>query len=214
MKTSLEAVGFVLAGGRSSRMGAEKALLRLRGEPLVAHALRTLRQAGLEVWIAGARAPLEEFAPVVRDAEADRGPLGGICAALEATDARRAVFVPVDLPLLPAAAVTFLLEEARKADAAVAVLAMDKFVQTFTAVVDRAVLPRLRAELAAGRGKCLEAFAAAAKAMGRPMEVVSVQRALQEGRLAATQPVEPWFLNVNAPEDLKQAEDWLASEAP
>ena len=206
---SLETAGFVLAGGRSSRMGAEKALLRLRGEPLVAHALRTLRQAGLEAWIAGARAPLKEFAPVVMDAEADRGPLGGICAALEATGAQRAVFVPVDLPLLPPPAVRLLLEEARKAHAAVAVLAMEEFVQTFPAVVERAALPWLRAELAVGRGKCLEAFAAAAKAMERPMEVVSVERALQEGRLAGTQAAARWFLNVNAPEDMKKAEAWL-----
>lgn len=207
---SLVAAGFVLAGGRSSRMGAEKALLRLGGEPLVAHALQTLRQAGLRAWIAGARAPLEEFAPVVMDAEADRGPLGGICAALDAAEAKWAVFVPVDLPLLPAAVVRFLLEEARKADAAAAVLAMAGFVQTFPAVVDRAALPWLRAALDARRGNCLSAFAAAAKELGRPMEVVNVERALQEGRLRAERPAERWFLNVNQPEDLKKAEAWLA----
>lgn len=39
--------GLVLAAGASSRMGAPKALLPWRGEPLVAHAVRPLLQAGL-----------------------------------------------------------------------------------------------------------------------------------------------------------------------
>ena len=135
MSMSLDAEGFVLAGGRSSRMGSEKALVYLAGEPLVAHALRTLRQAGCRSRIAGARSPLDSYAPVVMDSEPDRGPLAGICAALAACSASRAVFLPVDMPLLPAALITFLLEEARKEDAAVTVPKMDGFVQTFPAII-------------------------------------------------------------------------------
>ena len=81
------AAGFVLAGGRSSRMGTDKALMLLGGRPLIAHALDILRGAGLSASLAGARAGLERFAQVVADEEPDRGPLGGICSALAMTPA-------------------------------------------------------------------------------------------------------------------------------
>ncbi|MGA2170607.1 MAG: NTP transferase domain-containing protein [Terracidiphilus sp.] len=89
-----DAVGFVLAGGRSSRMGEDKALLRLGGQPLVAHALGILRKAGLAASVAGAGSALGALAPVVEHANPGLGPLGGICAALASTTARRAVFLP------------------------------------------------------------------------------------------------------------------------
>jgi molybdopterin-guanine dinucleotide biosynthesis protein A len=212
MSASVDAAGFVLAGGRSSRMGAEKALVELAGEPLIVHALRILRGAGLAVWIAGARLPLASFAPVVPDAEPDRGPLGGICAALACATASRAVFLPVDMPLLPPALVAFLLKEALTEQAVVTVPALNGYAQTFPAVVDRAALPWLHAALESGRGGCYEAFQLAATALRQAVHVAPVEDAVKEVRLARFEslPVESWFLNVNEPADLARAEAWLA----
>jgi len=208
----MDAAGFVLAGGRSSRMGSEKALVEFAGEPLVVHALRTLRVAGLTASIAGARSPLECFAPVVADHEPDRGPLGGICAALASTEARWAVFLPVDLPLLPALLVTFLLQETQDEGTSVTLASVDGFAQTFPAVVDRAALPWLRSALESGRGGCFAAFQAAAERMKKPMKVVPVEQALHNkgSALRDALPIECWFLNVNATADLLQAEACLA----
>jgi len=210
----LHAAGFVLAGGQSVRMGRDKATVSLAGQPLIAHALEILRGAGLTASIAGARAQLSSFAPVIADSEVDRGPLGGICDALGSTVAERAVFLPVDLPLLPSSLVTFLLEEAESSHAAVAVVEVDGFVQTFPAVIDRAILPSLRIELEAGRRSCLAAFQAAARALGRPQRRVPLNVALRTGHVVHPRrlPAECWFLNVNTEEEILRAEAYLAGK--
>ncbi len=206
-----DAVGFVLAGGRSSRMGADKPLVSFAGRPLVAIALEVLRQAGVAAYIAGARSPMADFAPVVEDAEPDRGPLGGICAALAWTSARRAVFLPVDLPLLPACLVRFLLDHARITGRAVTLASVNGFAQSFPAVLDRAALPALEDELKSGRGGCYSGFQAAADLLGQTMTVLPVELPVQSGHLAHPGALPPalWFVNVNSPADLRRAEAQL-----
>ena len=75
---------FILAGGHSSRMGRDKALIPLAGSPLIHHALGILRAAGLDPRIAGARSDLSSFAPTLPDdpTRSGLGPLSGICSAL------------------------------------------------------------------------------------------------------------------------------------
>lgn len=91
-------IGVVLAGGRSSRMGQDKALLPWRGRPLVAHMQALLRDAGaLDVVISGDRPGYAGIA----DAQPDLGPLGGLASVIDhVADATTLVVVPVDMPLL------------------------------------------------------------------------------------------------------------------
>jgi molybdenum cofactor guanylyltransferase len=208
-ETAEDAVGFVLAGGRSSRMGADKALVRLAGQPLVAHSLRILREAALTVSIAGGKPGLAAYAPLVEDRQHGLGPLSGICNALASTTAHWAVFTSVDLPLLPGSLVAWLLHHARIAGSAVTVPSVNGFAQTFPAVVARRALPVLERELAAGRGGCFAAFDAAASSMGEAVTVIEVEMLVQSGQ--ATHPLDlpaaRWFLNVNTEQDLRRAEN-------
>jgi len=170
-----------------------------------------LHQAGLQATIAGARSPLAEFAPVIEDSELDRGPLVGICEALAASTARWAVFLPVDLPLLPVSLVLYLLHHARITGAAATLASLNGFAQTFPAVIDRAALPVLESELNAGCGGCFSAFQAAADRLGRPMPVLAVEGLVQCGAVAhpAGLPAIRWFLNLNSSEQLHRAENCL-----
>jgi molybdopterin-guanine dinucleotide biosynthesis protein A len=93
--------GFVLAGGKSSRMGQDKALLRLGGRTLVEIAVEKLREFCAEVSIAGNRDDLGEYAPVVREERLDAGPGAGIEAGLKAAKQEWCLFMPVDVPLVP-----------------------------------------------------------------------------------------------------------------
>lgn len=198
----------MLAGGQSSRMGRDKALLPFAGEPLVARALGILREAGLTVSIAGGSATLASFAPVVADCEPGLGPLSGICAALHSRSDRWAVILPVDLPLLPASLVAYLLRHAQTTGRAITVPSVSGFAQTFPAIIDRAALAALEAELKAGRRRCYSAFQAAAASLGERVDVIAVELLVQSGQVAhsTSLPALHWFLNVNSPEDFERAE--------
>ncbi len=209
---------FVLAGGQSRRMGQDKALLTLAGQPLVAHALSTLRAAGLSPVIAGARSDLSRFARVIPDANPDcnigLGPLAGICAALESTTARYSVFLPVDLPLLPSSLISYLVHHAQITSAAVTLPSICGVANTFPAVLERSVLPVLKSNLASGRRGCLAAFEAAARALSQPISVIPVELLAQSGHAAHPfgLPAALWFLNVNTPADLGRVEGHFASK--
>lgn len=200
--------GFVLAGGESQRMGRDKALVEFDGKPLLARALKMLREAGMDARIAGARVGLEQFAPVVADAEPGRGPLGGVCAALADCERGKAVFVPVDLPLLPASLLTVMVQRAEITGTMVTLASVNGFVQTLPAVIDRAAQPGLENALKLGHGGCFAAFEAAAAEMGQRVAVVPVEYLAQAGQVAHPYDLPPdmWFLNVNSQSELRRAE--------
>jgi molybdenum cofactor guanylyltransferase len=205
------AEGFVLAGGASSRMGRDKALVKVAGRPLVEHALGILRESGVTTRIAGARAELDGFAPVVKDAGG--GPLAGVCAALEATEAQLAVFLPVDVPLVPASLIGYLLHHARVTGAAATVPSACGFAQTFPAVVRREALPELRRALENGAGGCFAAFRRAAGKLQRPFACIAVEELAQCGQAEHEMGVAAarWLTNVNTPQDVERASRLLSA---
>jgi molybdenum cofactor guanylyltransferase len=211
--SSSDAVGFVLAGGQSTRMGQDKALVQFAGRPLVAHAVGILQSAGLSATIAGARSPLTHFSSVLEDAEPDHGPLQGICTALESISSQLAVFLPVDLPLLPPTLLTFMLAHARITAAPATLASINGFTQSFPAVISKIAYPALLAELRAGRRGSYSACQAAAASLCQPISVLAVESLAQSGHVIhpGALPVSRWFLNVNAPDDLLRAKSQRAS---
>jgi molybdopterin-guanine dinucleotide biosynthesis protein A len=114
--------GFVLAGGKSSRMGVDKALLKLGGVPMVEIALEKLRSFCAEVSIAGNRDDLSGYAEVVHETRVDVGPAAGIEAGLRAAREPWVMFVPVDVPLVPAELLRRWCEEALRVNMTVSYL--------------------------------------------------------------------------------------------
>ncbi len=90
----------ILAGGRSTRMGRDKAFLNFDGQPLLVRAYSTLRDSGIEAIFISGR-PDTDYSllpcPVLLDREPDRGPLAGLERALDATTAPLLFVLAVDL---------------------------------------------------------------------------------------------------------------------
>lgn len=191
-------------------MGSDKALTQFCGEPLIGHALGILRGAGLPASIAGARSALASYAPVVEDAGG--GPLSGICAALAATSAQLAVFLSIDMPLLPSSLIAALTEHARLTGATVTSASVHGFAETFPVVVERALLSAIEAERGTGNRGCFSALRAAAARLARHAAVLPVENLVQAGHVDDPRGLPPayWFLNVNTLDDLARSESVVA----
>ena len=105
----------ILAGGRSSRMGRDKAFVEMGGRPLLARQLEMVRSLGTdEVFISGRpNTDYTAFAvPVLLDQFPDAGPLAGIHAALTAANNPLLLVLAVDLPAMDAPVLHRLLQVA------------------------------------------------------------------------------------------------------
>ena len=140
--------GFVLAGGKSMRMGTDKAALALEGRTLLEHALAILCQVTGEVAILGPRQLYEGYgAPVIEDIYPGCGPLSGIHAALthvahtaQATP-KLSLIIAVDTPFLEPKFLAYLAERARESGAVVTTPEIAGYKQPLCAVYSQEFLP-------------------------------------------------------------------------
>jgi molybdenum cofactor guanylyltransferase len=192
------ASAFILAGGRSTRMGQDKALLRIRGVTLVEQAVAKFRALGLLPRIAGSRPDLAGFAPVVEDLHPGCGPLGGIEAALAASDPDLNIFLPVDLPLLPAVFLQWMLARAEITGATATVPLLQGRAQPLCCVLRRSSLPHISRALNEGNFRVMAAITSAGDTDLFNVETI----APAQREWAAEPPLHRWFQNLNSPKDL------------
>jgi molybdopterin-guanine dinucleotide biosynthesis protein A len=251
---------YILAGGRSSRMGQDKAMLTLRGKTLLARAVATLRAVPLlnaddragergqertSITVLGERELLEGADRDLRDEYPGCGPLGGIGAALGDLErsgyADWALFLPVDMPFLPAGLIDALLREwieATRRGSLVCHVSVRHFMegsfrdvpQPLVSLIHRRLYPCVREALPAGQFKVTPVLesASASLACTSTEELPCVgsvvwrttftagQSSSIDGRWVPTEMEERarhlWFANLNTPEDFLQAETFLSSE--
>lgn len=102
----------ILAGGKSTRMGCDKAWLLLDGQPLLARQIAVVRELDpVELFISG-RGDTDYSSlgyPVLKDAFPDAGPLAGIAAGLEAVTAPLVLALAVDMPEMSSASLRELV---------------------------------------------------------------------------------------------------------
>jgi molybdopterin-guanine dinucleotide biosynthesis protein A len=190
---AVNASAIVLAGGKSSRMGSPKCLLRFDGEPLIAHLVRRLRRLFAEVIVVAA--PEQEIPPlavkIVRDEVPFQGPVGGMYYGLQAASAEICFVTSCDVPFLNLPTIEFLLATLGAAD--VAVPHWDGRLQPLFAVYRRSVLPFLKQQLAAGELRSTLLY-----------EKVAT-RIVSAAELSGADPQGLSFININLPEDYHSA---------
>jgi molybdopterin-guanine dinucleotide biosynthesis protein A len=157
---TLRTVGVVLAGGRSTRMGRDKALAPLAGRPLIAHVAARFRPQ-VDALFLNVNGDAARFASLGCEVVADAaptgggGPLAGVAMALrraQSLGAARLATAPCDAPFLPLDLVARLAAAAGASGAQLAVAATAAGLEPMFALWSTALAPEVEAALAAGDG--------------------------------------------------------------
>ncbi|MNM81816.1 putative molybdenum cofactor guanylyltransferase [compost metagenome] len=98
----MELSAIILAGGRSSRMGRNKAMLPLAGVPVIERLMEQLKQVVDHIVIAGGNNDTYDHlgVAIVQDVYPDKGPLSGLHAGLTACSTPWSLVVACDMPFV------------------------------------------------------------------------------------------------------------------
>ena len=154
MDPTRDVSAFILAGGKSTRMGTDKAFALLSGRTLLARTLDAARSLTSNIYIVGDPAKYAPFAAVVEDIFPGCGPLGGIHAALRSSSTDLNIVLAVDTPFVSLALQQFLVTHARNSPASLVTVARaTDGLQPLCAVYRREFADPAEEALRAGRYK-------------------------------------------------------------
>ena len=186
--------GIVLGGGLSTRIGHDKGMLMLAGEPLAQRAIAAMGRLFDElIYVINdpMAAPAYPKIKLAKDEVPHLGPLGGILAGLKVSKAQRAFVVGYDMPFVSPELARFLVEYDMDADVVVPVTA-GRY-EPLHAVYSRNCIPSIADQLAAGKRQISGFY--------DKVKVTTVD----EPALRRIDPDLRSFFNINTPDDVKRA---------
>ncbi|MCC6445771.1 MAG: molybdenum cofactor guanylyltransferase [Armatimonadetes bacterium] len=184
---------FILAGGKSSRMGRDKASLPFGGEAMLERIVQRLQEAFPRLTVVkakGQRLP-ETGAQILEDDMPERGPMGGLYTALKHLERPKCLIVSCDVPFVSAAFLSHLAELPLAGDAIVPV--WEGRLQPLQAVYARSILAGVEARIHSGRLQMMDLL------KHQAIRVIGDEDILPFAPSGRT------FMNVNTPEAYEEA---------
>jgi molybdopterin-guanine dinucleotide biosynthesis protein A len=156
MSKRSDVLGAILAGGNSTRMGTEKALLPFKGRPMIQHAADTLSALFSEVVVVGGGKDKYGFLKleVVPDVFEGCGPLGGIQAALNRAKPLPVFILSCDTPFIPVGLIEYILSFKSAAPTKIAIF--DGVLQPLCGLYDSTSLGAIEHDLQEGKYSVLK----------------------------------------------------------
>jgi molybdopterin-guanine dinucleotide biosynthesis protein A len=182
--------GVILAGGKSSRFGSNKALVRVKGVRLIERTVRVMKAVFQEVLLVTNTPADYAFLelPMVQDLIKGLGPMGGIYTGLESISERAGFFVACDMPFLHQGLVRHMVKMREDYDAVVP--RMDWMIEPLHALYTKHCLPVIKASIKAREYQIARCF--------KKLRVRYVERE----ELLAFDPELMSLFNINEPKDL------------
>ena len=191
--------GIILAGGKSRRLGQDKALIRLGTSTLIEIVLEKLRCLSDDIILSTNEFNKFAFLDVrmVHDIYPEGGVLGGLYSGLQAAKSPLALVVACDMPFLNQNLLRCMILRASGYDVVVPRLSMG--IEPLHAIYTRTCLEPIRETLERGRLRIVDFW-----------DRVRVSY-IEEDEIEALDPQKLSFFNINAPEDLDRAREIMAS---
>ena len=193
--------GVLLAGGRSRRMGRDKAQLVIEGQTMLDRTLAVLQQVTDEVLVSGFRERAEQVPPgvrVIEDQYTDAGPLAGIYSALLMARNPHVLAVACDMPFLNADLLRHMSSLAEDYD--VVIPNVDGHTEQLHAIYSKSSLPLIKEQLDRGDYKIDRWF-------GRARVYY-----VTEEEVGRFDPQHRSFMNVNTPEEWQAAQELIEAK--
>jgi molybdenum cofactor guanylyltransferase len=189
-----QVAGFILAGGESSRMGRDKALLEVGGVPLLLRTARLVESVTGQTIVIGNRGARQTLGlRWIDDDWPSAGPLGGIATALRASAAPWTLVVACDLPYLTKEWIEYLMKRAIVSPADAVIPMNTRGAEPLCAMYHKRSEKAIRAALEQGTRKVTEGLENLQIETIAPAEWKAFD---SEGLL---------FKNMNAPADYEEA---------
>ena len=186
--------GYILAGGKSSRMGTDKGLLMLKNRMLVEYVIDNLTPCVDQIFIVTSNKLYEQFSlPLLPDVVMGKGPAVGILSALEHSTVNQNFVISCDTPFLDSTLILRIFNLAK--DHEICIGEMNGYWEPMVGVYSKSICEKWKQSIAEGEfklQKLIEKF---------DYKLLNVEKDLQAEEFS--------FLNINSPDDLLKAEKWI-----
>ncbi|MDA3779161.1 MAG: molybdenum cofactor guanylyltransferase [Bacteroidales bacterium] len=151
-------IGIVLAGGKSSRMGQEKGLIKYKNKTLIEYVIESITPFCDNIIISSSNKEYKKLGlSIIEDEIPDCGPLGGIYSAMKNTNADNYLVVSCDLPFISQKLLKNMISICDEWDAIIPV-DWNNRVQPLCACYGRSFLPNVQNAIKNGEFKIIRAL--------------------------------------------------------
>ena len=142
-KKRTEITAFILSGGRSSRMGIDKAFLTINSQPLILKMIELLDSIFSEVIISTNNPEVYKFTQrkLIKDIIPDKGPLSGIHSVLQYSNTEKNFIISCDMPLVSGELINYLCDI--KSNKSILLPKAEGRIQQLCGLYSKSILPEI-----------------------------------------------------------------------
>ena len=182
--------GYILAGGKSSRLGTDKGLIILKSKPIIEYVINQLKPAVNKIVIVSSNKEYWKFGfEVITDTIINSGPAGGIHAALNNTSTEKNFMVSCDMPFITTDSIEYIINESANYQITVPVF-KGKYEPMF-AVYSKECFVKWEELIKQGTNKM--------------MDIINYFKVLKLNVDSTSLFTDSTFININTPDDLEYA---------